>query len=271
MRTISLMIVSLSLLVAGGFQKPAVSGPAQVDGGRCSVANTASNVNIKIECNGVSSAQAQKLVNLLNEVAKDNSKIDQSLDSIQTFLHTQIPQLHSVLKPGSDPLNLGACEQYHGPGGSEGPFSGNIVIVANSAMLFSSNEYAPIIIRSKPAIEVSVKNGELRVSASVFSSDHRIIAKVEENKVDVNSNNYFKVGDSDDSHTFQVIDQYDKEVLYVHFANPHEIYIRGIFGFQGERWVEVTNDRIVSGEGETSGNAYSGACIETLSGGINFE
>ena len=65
-------------------------------------------------------------------------------------------------------------------------------------------------------------DGNISISADVYSNDGRIIAAIVKNAFDVNKNNIFKEERPDDS-TLMIIDQHGQLVLYVRYKNNHEI------------------------------------------------
>ncbi|HWE96240.1 MAG TPA: hypothetical protein VG269_19915 [Tepidisphaeraceae bacterium] len=130
------------------------------------------------------------------------------------------------------------------------PNYAGIKIFLGDTVCFTRKEYQSIIrIAGEHLLAIHHTPNGIAVDATIFGSNHNIVAKVIKNRFYINSNNIFRL-ETPDSHTLIVYDQQDKEALNIRYLNRSSVQVRGIFRhpdslnefFIGDDWVSLGNN-----------------------------
>lgn len=159
------------------------------------------------------------------------------------------------ITPGSDPDPKMSC-----PFAPTDKNKLKIFVGSNVCSPAEGVDVLPVLeIAGESLIALKRRGNALFVSARVFSSDGRIIAKVEDNKLRVNERHkdFFYVEKKGLPHEFAVFDQTDTRVLLVRFVNSRAIHVEGIFATKGSMPVFVLERSIRIGR---AGAPFSGNC-----------
>ena len=142
--------------------------------------------------------------------------------AIETDLHNP----RGVIVPGNDSLT-GAC-------GDDNPKSTGTVIITGKSASITTRYPLPIVnFRGRDVLTVDkLPDGSSGFSFDAYSPDGKLVARVDNNRYTVNSNN-ISAFDRKDTHSLSVIDQYGKEVMRARFRNPREFEISGQFYVPG--------------------------------------
>jgi len=170
-----------------------------------------------------------------------------------------------ILYPGSDP-------DPAGPPNCVGP-SGAVKVFLGSSLAFAPRFPAKLVSLGNGVVLALDKSRDgLLIDAIVTDSDGRMIADIRKNLFTINQNNVFR-RERPDKSTIRVIDQFNRQVLYVRYLSSHAVKILGSFtepvnpGPQlGTGRFTITDEEIVpSGWGVREWVSIKGACGGGLS------
>lgn len=101
------------------------------------------------------------------------------------------------------------------------------------------------------------------IEANVLSSDKRYVAMIENNQFRRNPNTswYHK---RPDSSTLAIYDDYKRELLYVRYANPNVVIVRGIFHSIDGKPLIIGEDKIIYSNGTTMERVCVGETMGSL-------
>lgn len=170
-------------------------------------------------------------------------------------------ELHGLLIPATDPSPPTPSCLDKMPPDAVAFYLGNNVIFPN--------EFPFIVLRvgDEDLLIVHKTPEGLALSATVRSPDNKVVAIIIDNEFYKNPLNYFRREARRDRHTLKVYDQENREVLNVRYLNPSAIKVTGIFRTRRFPPVLVSEDNVISGTREFSGN-----CIYRPGNvGLNFE
>jgi hypothetical protein len=126
---------------------------------------------------------------------------------------------------------------------------GNTLMVAEARTLLTIKGGA------EDLLVVQESESGIKVSARIFSSDHRIVAQLVENRFVVNPNNYFKV-DRPTKSIFSVYGQDGLVALEVRYLNRRALRVLGRFYSPQGGLVVLTEDSTIMGGYKSSGNCH---------------
>jgi hypothetical protein len=76
-------------------------------------------------------------------------------------------------------------------------------------------------------------NGRVGVTMTIVDRDGRVIVELDHGRFKVNSNNYFRIERHGSRSTLSVVDQFNREVLYLHLPNKNVLQLRALFNYRG--------------------------------------
>ncbi len=140
---------------------------------------------------------------------------------------------------------------------------GNLTVLlgAHGSRGTCSGEHCGILSDSDPQainpdlLSVDRKRNSLQINAVILDQTGKVVAVVDKNQTHANPNNAFDWRRPDD-HTIDIVDQYNRHVLHVRFANVHTIIVEGVFRFSDGRKLTITDDKMV----DQFHNTMSGMC-----------
>ena len=205
----------------------------------CSVANTGSDNKIQITC-GIGKEQGQKMLAILNRILEDHldpSAVMTKLDDIRMGVEDMRQQgkTSGLLSPGNEPTPENPC-------GSIMPAGGTLVLLGNSASFATTFPSTIIKIGNDETLGMEKIEGRIAISATLYSSDGRIVAQLDKNQFFINPNNFFRKEISSDGHSLVVFDQTGVEVLNVKFINPTTVAFLGVIRHPS-RTIEISKIR----------------------------
>lgn len=161
------------------------------------------------------------------------------------YLHSrrtskELSENRGSLVPASDPTPNNAC--------SNSPFRQKddyTILLGNEAAFFKSFPHTVIAVHRKiPLLWLTLdKNGGIEVNADIRSPDMKLIAKLRQNRFDVNPNEIF-TKERPDFSTLRVTDSYGNEVLRIRFLNPHTISVTGVLFYPGVAPIIISLPRV---------------------------
>src|ERR1700733_7928239 len=104
-------------------------------------------------------------------------------------------------------------------------------------------------------------NGRGGITLTVFDKDGKVVVDLERGRFEVNRNNIFHINRHGSRSTLSVIDQYKREVLYLHLANKNVLQLRASVYDRGEQ--------IVVDEAHPFGSGANGTFDNTCIGGYS--
>ncbi len=135
---------------------------------------------------------------------------------------------------------------------------GNVFFVTKRFLSANQNKFVPLSICGSPAISVERGPDGLRVDATVHDVTGQKLGNIVDNGYNIYGGNGSIVEHSGDLSVLVVHSKEGKELLYVQYANPHLIRLRGVFICrEGQPPIIVDSEAIA-----TTGN------ITTSSGGV---
>jgi hypothetical protein len=167
--------------------------------------------------------------------------------AIYSYLFPTIPT-KGVLVPDNLPRPSTSCGNI--------PSDNTVIILGNSA-IYGLIEYPYDIIRiaGESILSIDKRKNKYFISAKTFSSDGRIVAKIENNEFIINPNNYFhKKGTT--KHRFVVYDQQDRKVTDIHLLNSKAIKVLGIFTPRNRYPIFIEEDKM-----EFNTRVFKNVCI----------
>lgn len=159
----------------------------------------------------------------INNQGSNNTSVIGNQNRV-TVTNNTGPKLFGKLEPASDPMtNI--------------PFGnlprGTFLIIYGSSAAYTRKFPASLLrVGNEDNLTLNKDNkGRITLTGEIFGADHRIIARIDKNNFRVNPNNYFQV--ENDKHTLTVIDQQNREVLFLRYMNRHDIRLRAYLYFPG--------------------------------------
>jgi hypothetical protein len=130
-------------------------------------------------------------------------------------------RMEGVLLPGNDPDPVG-------PPGCVGPSDAVKISLGSSLSFVSRFPFKAITLGNSHVLTINKSGDRLLIDAIVTDSDGRLIADIRHNQFAVNPNNIFR-REIPNKSTLRVIDQYNRQALYVRYLNSHAVKILGTF------------------------------------------
>lgn len=178
------------------------------------------------------------------------SRSSQDFGTDRGWLQTIVPANDVISDDLSCPVPHDNLTVLLGEHGNKGSCSGD-----HCAILIDKGPRAV----NREILSVDRKAQSMQVNVVVFDESGKIVAVVNKSRTHVNPNTAFDWQRPDD-HTINVVDNYNRNVLHVRFANPHTVIVEGIFHFSDGRNISVTKDRVVDQfENEQSGDCSTNA------------
>ena len=140
-----------------------------------------------------------------------------ALNHEKEFSETEISGL---LRPASEPTPPTSCDSI--------PKDALILLFGDSASYTTQPHHTILNVAGKDLVSIDRKDGGIAITSMIFSADTRIVAKITDNKFDINPSNYFR-RERPDHHTLEVFDQHDQRILYVRYLNSSTMKILGTF------------------------------------------
>ena len=158
-------------------------------------------------------------------------------------------ELHGLLIPANEPMPKHKC--------GEVPHDAFLLVVGGT-LYSTKNRMQVINMYGYELLSIARAEGEgLNVSARVLSEDNKVVAQITNNEFYVNPPQFPFQLNRPDWHTLIVSDNRGREALYVHYANPKAVIVRGRFYTPAAEPVVATEDRMrVPG-----GNVVIGGCF----------
>ncbi|MDR3560724.1 MAG: hypothetical protein P4N59_04690 [Negativicutes bacterium] len=192
----------------------------------------------------------------MNKLLTSGADANEKLDQLLTLFDERVPALHGELTPAeeaSPPLPQSCPATV--PDNALRVYFGSDVGIATQFPV------TVLQIGDKPQISFDRSGTNIQISAEVYSRDKRIIARIHNNKFDINPNNYFRI--EQDPHTLTVFDQENDMVLSVHFANAHAVKVTGRFAMPNGRTLLVKDEGalVMPNNISIGGNCFEGVAI----------
>jgi hypothetical protein len=133
-----------------------------------------------------------------------------------------------------------------------------IIFIGNAAFKFDHWPATILKVNGKERIVVNRhKNGDIELTAEIFSNDGKILSDVAKNAFNVNKNNVFRMERVDNS-TLTVVDQNNETALYMRYLNKHELRFDAKLYYRD--YGEIRMDQIIQSmciirKGESKGGA----------------
>ena len=119
-----------------------------------------------------------------------------------------------------------------------------IVNCGNQTIIAKHFPVSCISLNGRDLISIDKLGDELKVSAHVYSEDHRIIAKIEQNNFTLNPNNTFDLV-NEPRNILAIQDDHENWILKVNYHNRRSTTITGIFGEGIEKYVILNPDKTI--------------------------
>lgn|GEM_PF-4019557 len=167
-------------------------------------------------------------------------------------LNHELELLHGWLAPSNRPDPATRCKRDWPSANAPRLYLGTSVF---SAEVFP---HAVVQVGSERIMLDRDADNHIALSANLFSSDGKIVATLDHNEFTINANNYFRMSRPSLS-DLTVFDQYNHEVLSLHYLNPFAIRMTGVFAYPRHKSVRITQQDLYIGTERIDGMCSNGA------------
>jgi hypothetical protein len=159
--------------------------------------------------------------------------------SYLVWLHVQPPAPSGALIAASDPTP---------PGCGDEPATGDLLMAFGTERVLGKGPgpFTPLLVDDCVALKLLRRGEGLMIQAFGYSYTQDIAFHVMDNVYEPDSALKLRALRPDRS-TFQLLDRFDKEVLYVRYLNPHAVRIRGRFLCGESPQAVIRDDAILVG------------------------
>jgi hypothetical protein len=147
-------------------------------------------------------------------------------------------ETHGWLVPADDTTPANACA---------GKVQGNalLVIFGTNAIWSGKDDFVALKIGDCTTLEVNRTRQGLGVTVDIHAANEDLISRIVRNEFHLVPGEFAYADRSADLSTLTVYDRAGKEMLYVHYANPHALDIRGKFFCSGVSVVATAGRDVV--------------------------
>lgn len=143
---------------------------------------------------------------------------------VPTKKYRNIKDTESFLLPANDPMPSSYCTSHDNDGNS-------LRVYLGSNMAYANKFPAGIIeLAGESVLSINRSSKGISVSCLLRSDDGRVVVGLKNNKILINSNNYW-YSERPDKHTLIVYDQKGNTTLNVRYLNKNAIKIAGTFHY----------------------------------------
>ncbi len=165
-------------------------------------------------------------------------------------------ETHYYLTAGTDPTPTNGCANMAAP-----PPNAVLVFFGSSVVWFAHDDFTALTVGTCTNLHIQRRPKGVFVSGDIVAQDTKIVARIDRNIVDLNTQEIFAPQKSDDGHALTVDDQEGHEAFYTRYLNPNAITIRGkFFCTKDGVFLLVTSDRIERTTGATGKTTHEGDC-----------
>jgi hypothetical protein len=145
------------------------------------------------------------------------------------------------LIPGNKPAPHSGCD-----GRLKNLPNGAIAFFLGSNGFWATNDKQNDILKLDGEVIISMKRKEIGLlfSAEMFDTDHKLVAKINNNKSILIPKNY-SYNERPDRSTLALYDDQDKEMLYIEYLNKQNVLIRGVFTGRDRSTIFIKDDMIL--------------------------
>lgn len=153
-----------------------------------------------------------------------------SLASYKAYFNAReknLTKLQNVLIPADEPTPPNPCSTHISPAEN-----GLFIMTGQTTSYVDRFPHTVISVDEQPRLTVNRKDKNAQISLDVFGPDGKIIANLDDDGFTVRQGSFFKFRRNDES-SLRIVDEYNEEVLNVHYVNPHVIWLNAILRYQG--------------------------------------
>ncbi|NOT21311.1 MAG: hypothetical protein HOP22_01105 [Nitrospiraceae bacterium] len=125
-----------------------------------------------------------------------------------------------VLRPANESTPKTECDQI--------PKEALILVLGTSASYTTASHHTFLQVAGENLLSIDRQEGGITISATLYSRDLKVVAKIRDNEFEVNPSSYFQ-REASGRHTLVVSDHQGQRVLYVRHINPSAVKILGKF------------------------------------------
>jgi hypothetical protein len=179
---------------------------------------------------------------------------------------------HGWLLPAQEQTPPNGCDRYPPPAGA-------LLFIAGTNGVWTKSTGKSVVLSVGDNNELSFEKqgNKITFDADIHDKDGNLVARIIHNEFHLISGEYSYRERSDDRSKLTVYDRIGKEILYINYANPTTVLVRGVFFDKNgntfvandDRLLEVERNIVISGNCK-AGFSGSNAGFKLYNGGLAF-